>query len=76
MNMYVIMHYTTCTCTLWNVKHLLVCDVLFFIDPIGFGASASYDTRDAPSNQNGYSKNKHLQAAHQQLDDNLGKSLT
>ncbi len=37
----------------------------------GFGASASLD--NGPSDQNGYPKNKHLRAAHQQLDSNLGE---
>ncbi|KAG9334019.1 hypothetical protein JZ751_009251 [Albula glossodonta] len=40
------------------------------LDTSGFGASGSMS--DAPaSSQNGYSKNQHLRAAHQQLDDNL-----
>ncbi|XP_062399443.1 synaptosomal-associated protein 29 [Sardina pilchardus] len=39
------------------------------LDTSGFGASAA--SNDAPSNQNGYSKNRHLQSAHQKLDDNL-----
>ncbi|XP_072538121.1 synaptosomal-associated protein 29 [Salminus brasiliensis] len=39
------------------------------LDTSGFGASASFDNE--PSNQNGYPKNRHLRAAHQQLDSNL-----
>ncbi|KAF4110387.1 hypothetical protein G5714_009639 [Onychostoma macrolepis] len=39
------------------------------LDTSGFGASASLD--NGPSDQNGYPKNKHLRAAHQQLDSNL-----
>ncbi|XP_066499645.1 synaptosomal-associated protein 29 [Hoplias malabaricus] len=39
------------------------------LDTSGFGASPSFENE--PSNQNGYPKNKHLRAAHQQLDNNL-----
>uniref|UniRef100_A0AAY4CTK3 Synaptosomal-associated protein 29 n=1 Tax=Denticeps clupeoides TaxID=299321 RepID=A0AAY4CTK3_9TELE len=39
------------------------------LDTSGFGTSASVEST-AP-NQNGYSKNRQLQAAHQQLDNNL-----
>lgn len=39
------------------------------LDTSGFGASPATD--DLSANQNGYSKNKHLRAAHQKLDDNL-----
>ncbi|KAG7481041.1 hypothetical protein MATL_G00062470 [Megalops atlanticus] len=40
------------------------------LDTSGFGALGSTPD-DPPSSQNGYPKNKYLQAAHQQLDDNL-----
>ncbi|ROI64765.1 Synaptosomal-associated protein 29 [Anabarilius grahami] len=39
------------------------------LDTSGFGASASLD--NGPPDQNGYPKNKQLQAAHHQLDNNL-----
>lgn len=39
------------------------------LDTGGFGASASFD--EGSSRQNGYSQNRHLQAAHTTLDNNL-----